>query len=77
MKNAKEMFEELDYIDFNEDESKIVYSKSFKLRLKEIKFDKMFKTIIVKGGSGEWATGIITYNELIAINQMIEELNWK
>lgn len=74
--SVKEMFEELGYIDFNEDEAYLIYSKSFRLRLKEIKFNKLFKTIYCKGGTGEWETGVLDFYELKAINKQIEELGW-
>ena len=72
---AQEMFEELRY-EFSEDEYEKIYSKKLNVEdtdytLKVIGFNKNCKTIDVSIGNG-----VLTLNELKAINQQCKELGW-
>lgn len=66
--SAKEMFEKLGY-EYRIDEHKfIIYEHKYKI--KEIRFDEMFKVFIICGSN------IINNEELKAINKQTEELRW-
>lgn len=73
---AKEMFYELGYYDFFEDEAEIIFSKSFRLRFKEITFNKLFKSISIGKNITCDYTHILTIDEIKAINKQVEELGW-
>lgn len=74
--SAKEMFEELGYIETEDDKFFLKYYRKCKLHHdKEIKFHKLDKTITVKDDNGinyRW----FNLKELKAINKQVEELGW-
>ena len=75
---AKEMFEELDYLQSSEDfEEELVYNQNLSHTdsyYRYISFDKVNKTIEFDDNATE--PFYLSYEELKAINKQIEELGW-
>ena len=78
MKSAKELFEELGY-DYYEDDGFNCYKKEKRELIEPdyISFDRLEREVFMSNDSKN-SNGVIINTKLLqAINQQIEELNWK